>query len=66
LREINYSELTGTQTNWQNMHTVYTHGYGFVAAPANKVVCTGAPVLRFRWLPRAGRRTPGHPLRSGL
>src|SRR4029453_13040282 len=38
-----YSELTGTQTNWQNMHSVYTHGYGFVAAPANKVVCTGAP-----------------------
>ena len=28
-------KLTGKQTNWLNRHTVYTHGYGFVAAPAN-------------------------------
>jgi uncharacterized membrane protein (UPF0182 family) len=43
LREINYDSLTGQQTNWQNQHTVLTHGYGFVAAPANKLVCQGAP-----------------------
>jgi uncharacterized protein len=42
-REINYSKLTGQQTNWQNMHTVFTHGYGLVAAPANKTVCNGLP-----------------------
>ncbi len=42
VREINYSRLTGTQTNWQNRHTVFTHGYGFVAAPANRI-CEGAP-----------------------
>jgi uncharacterized protein len=42
VREINYSRLTGTQTNWQNRHTVFTHGYGFVAAPANRT-CEGAP-----------------------
>jgi uncharacterized membrane protein (UPF0182 family) len=43
LREINYDSLTGQQNNWQNEHTVLTHGYGFVAAPANKLVCQGAP-----------------------
>jgi uncharacterized membrane protein (UPF0182 family) len=43
VREINYSELSGTQSNWQNKHTVFTHGYGFVAAPANTLVCDGQP-----------------------
>ena len=45
VREINYTKLTGQQINWQNRHTVFTHGYGFVAAPANRVVaeCGGAP-----------------------
>ncbi len=42
VREINYLKLTGSQTNWQNRHTVFTHGYGFVAAPAN-TTCDGAP-----------------------
>jgi uncharacterized membrane protein (UPF0182 family) len=43
VREINYSKLTTQQSNWQNRHTVYTHGYGFVSAPANKLVCDGQP-----------------------
>ncbi|MEW2381682.1 UPF0182 family protein [Micromonospora sp. NPDC047707] len=43
VREINYSELTAQQSNWINRHTVYTHGYGLVAAPANQVVCGGQP-----------------------
>lgn len=42
VREINYSKLTGQQVNWQNAHTVFTHGYGFVGAPAN-TICDGAP-----------------------
>jgi hypothetical protein len=42
VREINYGKLEGQQTNWQNRHTVFTHGYGFVAAPAN-TICDGAP-----------------------
>jgi uncharacterized membrane protein (UPF0182 family) len=44
VREIDYSELSGSQTNWLNSHTVFTHGYGFVAAPAN-TICEGAPVF---------------------
>ena len=43
LREINYRQLTEQQRNWINRHTVYTHGYGLVAAPANQVACGGQP-----------------------
>ncbi|GAA4150600.1 UPF0182 family protein [Phytohabitans flavus] len=43
VREINYSRLTAQQGNWLNRHTVYTHGYGLVGAPANEVVCGGQP-----------------------
>jgi len=43
VREINYSRLAAQQSNWQNRHTIDTHGYGFVAAPANRLVCGGQP-----------------------
>lgn len=43
LREIDYRDLTQAQSNWQNRHTVFTHGYGLVAAPANQTVCSGQP-----------------------
>src|SRR5690606_23117422 len=36
-RELSPAALTGNQTDWINKHTVYTHGHGFVAAPANRV-----------------------------
>ena len=36
-RELNPSMLADNQADWLNRHTVYTHGNGFVAAPANKV-----------------------------
>ena len=36
-RELLPESLTGNQTDWINRHTVYTHGNGFVAAPANRV-----------------------------
>ncbi|MFD4367511.1 UPF0182 family protein [Rhodococcus sp. NPDC058521] len=36
-RELSPPSLTGNQTDWINRHTVYTHGNGFVAAPANRV-----------------------------
>ncbi len=42
VRELNYAGLSGTQTSWVSKHTVFTHGYGFVAAPAN-TICDGAP-----------------------
>ncbi|WP_174553834.1 UPF0182 family protein [Rhodococcus marinonascens] len=36
-RELSPNSLSGNQTQWVNQHTVYTHGNGFVAAPANRV-----------------------------
>ncbi|PFG47168.1 hypothetical protein ATK36_2197 [Amycolatopsis sulphurea] len=36
-KEIKTDGLTGNQTNWINKHLVYTHGNGFVAAPANTI-----------------------------
>ncbi|MCO8272265.1 UPF0182 family protein [Actinoplanes sp. TRM 88003] len=44
VREINDEKLTTQQRNWLNRHTVYTHGYGLVAAPANQF-CGGLPVF---------------------
>jgi uncharacterized protein len=42
VRELNAGALTGSQTNWINEHTVYTHGYGFVAAEADSDVTATA------------------------
>jgi uncharacterized membrane protein (UPF0182 family) len=39
-RELDQSALVGNQTDWINRHLVYTHGNGFVAAPANQVNAT--------------------------
>ncbi|MFC9549569.1 UPF0182 family protein [Rhodococcus sp. NPDC056960] len=36
-RELSPNSLSGNQTQWINRHTVYTHGNGFVAAPASRV-----------------------------
>jgi len=36
-RELDEGGLSGDQTNWINKHMVYTHGDGFIAAPANKL-----------------------------
>lgn len=41
-RELSPNNLQGNQTDWINKHTVFTHGDGLVAAPANRVT---APVL---------------------
>ncbi len=38
VRELNTEGLSENQSSWINRHTVYTHGHGFVAAPANQVV----------------------------
>ncbi len=38
VRELDQTGLSENQSSWINRHTVYTHGNGFVAAPANQVV----------------------------
>ncbi len=44
LRQIDYQGgLTQAQQQWQNRHSYYSHGYGIVGAPANRIVCNGRP-----------------------
>ncbi|MCW2948753.1 MAG: hypothetical protein JWR24_5470 [Actinoallomurus sp.] len=42
------------QNNWINSHLVYTHGYGFVAAPGNQVDAQGAPAFTEKDIPPTG------------
>jgi uncharacterized membrane protein (UPF0182 family) len=43
-RELNVSGLQDSQQGWINEHLVYTHGNGFVAAPANEL-SDGYPIF---------------------
>ncbi|WP_346623906.1 UPF0182 family protein [Blastococcus montanus] len=57
VRELNSAGLSENQSSWINRHTVYTHGNGFVAAPANEVVAGtegGEPNFTTRDLPVRG------------
>jgi uncharacterized membrane protein (UPF0182 family) len=57
VRELNSEGLSENQDTWINRHTVYTHGNGFVAAPANEVVAGqegGEPRFTTRDLPTVG------------
>ncbi|MFJ2029003.1 UPF0182 family protein [Streptosporangium sp. NPDC087985] len=50
-------ELAGPpaeQNNWINRHLVYTHGYGFVAAPGNEVDSQGLPNFDAKDMPVTG------------
>ncbi len=51
-REINYDNLP--DQNWNNVHTVYTHGYGLVAAFGNRRSSSGDPVWIEKNLPPVG------------
>ncbi|MEO7070064.1 MAG: UPF0182 family protein [Nostocoides sp.] len=44
-RELNLGGVPTSQRNWVNDHTVYTHGYGFVAAYGNQRTSKGDPVF---------------------
>ena len=41
VRELETAGLPDEQRNWANLHTVYTHGYGVVAAYGNQRDATG-------------------------
>jgi uncharacterized membrane protein (UPF0182 family) len=51
-REIDLSKLP--DKSWNNLHTVYTHGYGLVAAYGNKRSSSGDPVWIDGNLPPSG------------
>ncbi len=50
-REIDPSGLPASAQNWINTHLVYTHGYGIVASPVNKISSKGLPELLIKDIP---------------
>ena len=54
VREVEIDRLPAGQRNWNNDHTVYTHGYGVVAANGNQRAADGAPVFSEKDLPPTG------------
>ncbi|MDR0783146.1 MAG: UPF0182 family protein [Propionibacteriaceae bacterium] len=53
-REMNHAGLPAGVQNWNNLHTVYTHGYGLVAAYGNKRQASGEPEWLSRDIPSVG------------
>jgi len=54
VREVDQSRLSADQRNWINLHLTYTHGNGFVAAPANVTGDDGSPVFTVKNVPLEG------------
>ncbi len=54
-RELNLDGLRTDQRNWTNDHTVYTHGYGVVAALGDQRGSVGQPVWAEQGLPSTGQ-----------
>jgi uncharacterized protein len=53
-RELNLAGLQESQRNWANDHTVYTHGYGIIAARGNQRGPQGEPVWVEKDIPPTG------------
>ncbi|MET1037905.1 MAG: UPF0182 family protein, partial [Aeromicrobium sp.] len=53
-RELNLAGLQDSQRNWANDHTVYTHGYGIIAARGNQRGPNGEPVFTASDIPPVG------------
>ncbi len=54
VREINLAGLPVDNQSWNNMHTVYTHGYAMVAAYGNRRQASGVPDWIMREIPPVG------------
>jgi hypothetical protein len=50
-RELDQTKLAPTAQTWQNLHLVYTHGYGFVMSPVNEAEASGLPVYLVKGFP---------------
>lgn len=50
-REMNIDLLPDTAKTWVNQHLVYTHGYGVVMNPVNKITTEGLPDLIVKDIP---------------
>jgi len=50
-RELPVSQVPGRARTWVNMHLIYTHGYGVVMSPVNKVTPNGMPEFVIKNIP---------------
>jgi uncharacterized membrane protein (UPF0182 family) len=57
VRELNLGGLGASQRNWVNDHTVFTHGYGVVAAYGNQTGPDGRPAFFEGGIPTRGALT---------
>ncbi|GAB2453243.1 UPF0182 family protein [Xylanimonas ulmi] len=57
VRELNLAGLGASQRNWVNDHTVFTHGYGVVAAYGNQTGPDGRPAFFEGGIPTQGSLT---------
>ena len=55
VRELDLSGVPTSQRNWVNDHTVYTHGFGVVAAYGNERTEDGQPVFMESDIPPTGK-----------
>ena len=54
VRGLNLAGLSAENRTWVNDHTVYTHGFGVVAAYGNRVETDGRPVFYQSGIPSTG------------
>nr|WP_076388382.1 UPF0182 family protein [Vaginimicrobium propionicum] len=54
VREINHAGLPQENQTWNNVHTVYTHGYAMVGAYGNRRQASGEPEWISRDIPPVG------------
>lgn len=54
VRELNVDDLDANEQNWVNRHTIFTHGYGVVAAYGNRVNTRGEPYWWEEGIPSSG------------
>ncbi len=52
-RELDHTRLPGERT-WINEHLIYTHGYGVVVGPVNRVTTEGQPEFFIKDIPPVG------------
>ncbi len=50
-RELPVSEIPARARTWVNDHLIYTHGYGVVMSPVNKITPNGMPELIVKDIP---------------
>lgn len=54
-RELDVDKLPASAKTWQNMHLVYTHGFGATASPVNEFTSEGLPDYWVKDIPVVSR-----------